>query len=75
MTENEKLNLLAEIKSSLKPIVSRRSLSRVLDDTVSPRTLANNDSMGKNGPLVKVKISRVVGYTRESVIEWLSCRL
>ena len=74
MTQEDKLNLLVEIESQLRPVVSRKELSWALGGLLVPRSIANLDSAGK-GPSGKIKIGRTVGYTKKSVMEWLSVRL
>ncbi|MBI9088202.1 MAG: hypothetical protein JEZ12_03200 [Desulfobacterium sp.] len=55
-------------------IVSRKLLSKILGGLISPRTIANWDCLGL-APKVKVRIGRNIGYTRNSVLEWLEDNL
>lgn len=59
-----------ELARALPPIVFR-NWSRWRDIIpYSPRTLANEDSLG-TGPKEKIMCGRVVGYPRAALLEWL----
>ena len=62
-----------ELRNSLPPIVFRnwRGWRDLLP--VAPRTVANEDSLGR-GPKEKIQVGRVVGYPRAALIEWLRQR-
>jgi hypothetical protein len=70
MQENKKLVDFTELEKALPPIVFRNwpNWRQVLP--ISPRTLANEDSLG-TGPHEKIMVGRVVGYPRAALIEWL----
>lgn len=65
------LNVIIEC---LPPILSRHMAEVHTGGLVNARTLANHDSLGI-GPKVRLKIGRKVGYTRESLVEYLQSRL
>ena len=58
------------LELELPLIVSRKLLSKILGGLISARTIANRDCLGLS-PKVKVRIGRNIGYTRQSVLEWL----
>lgn len=62
-----------ELEKALPPIVFR-NWARWRDLLpVAPRTVANEDSLGR-GPRQKIMVGRVVGYPRAALIEWLKER-
>jgi hypothetical protein len=65
--------LLADIEKILPPIVFRNwpKWRDVLP--VSPRTVANDDSLGV-GPKEKIYIGRNAGYPRSSLMEYLRAK-
>ena len=54
-------------------IVSRDAVDRFSGDLLNPRTMANQDSLGK-GPEGRFKIGRKVAYPVQSLVEWLEKR-
>ena len=69
MTEEKNVDL-SELENKLPPIVFRnwRGWRDVLP--IAPRTMANEDCLGR-GPKEKIMVGRVVGYPRGALIEWL----
>lgn len=72
MKEMKDINF-TDLEKALPPIVFRnwKGWRDVLP--IAPRTLANEDSMGR-GPREKIMIGRVVGYPRAALIDWLRQR-
>ncbi len=70
MKENSVKDLFAELEKELPPIVFRNWKDWKKYIPYSPRTLANMDSLG-TGPDERVKVGRVVGYPRESMMRFL----
>ncbi|MBU1275401.1 MAG: hypothetical protein KJ720_08495 [Proteobacteria bacterium] len=71
MARNE---LMDELASSLPPVLYRTN-PRFRELTgLSPRTMANLDSLGQ-GPAQRVRLGKIVGYSRESLLSWLAKRL
>lgn len=66
--------ILENIRKELPPMIARKEVSRLTGGLISPRHLANLDSAGL-GPKGKVRVGRLVGYEKESFIEWLSDRM
>lgn len=71
MSKNQ---ILLKLKSDLPLIIARKEVDRLTGGLISPRHLANLDSVGL-GPKGKVRVGRLVGYERESFISWLSERM
>ena len=71
MARNE---LMDELASSLPPVLYRTN-PRFRELTgLSPRTMANLDSLG-HGPDQRVRLGKIVGYPRGSLLNWLAERL
>lgn len=64
---------LDRLRQELPPIVWRtdRQVWRLLP--ISPRTLANQDSLG-TGPAGRVVLRGRVGYERDALLAWLAGR-
>jgi hypothetical protein len=56
------------------PVVARSEIGNFTGGLLSPRTIANYDSL-KKGPSSRVKLGRNVGYPKGVLIEWLKARL
>jgi len=70
----EREALLADIARELPPIVFR-NWKRWRDIIpMAPRTVANEDSLGK-GPKEFVYVGRVKGYPKEAFIDYLRARM
>jgi hypothetical protein len=54
-------------------IVARTEIRRFSGGFLNEKTLANHDSQG-GGPAGKFRIGRKVGYSVDSVIEWMAKR-
>lgn len=61
---------LASLEEVLPPIVFRNWAAWRDVLPIAPRTVANEDSLGR-GPKEKIMVGRVVGYPRSALIEWL----
>ncbi|MGE4297917.1 MAG: hypothetical protein AB7E47_07800 [Desulfovibrionaceae bacterium] len=72
MTAKE--NFISEIRLALPPVFARDAVGRLTGGLISPRTLANLDSLGK-GPRQRVRVGRKVAYSREAFISWLESRM
>jgi hypothetical protein len=70
---NTKENFIAEIKQALPPVFARDAVGRLTGGLISPRTLANLDSLGR-GPRHRVRVGKKVAYSREAFIEWIESR-
>jgi hypothetical protein len=57
------------LEKQLTPVFGRKAVPDLLPGIISPKTLANLDSLGK-GPR-SIKAGRAVLYTRETFIPWL----
>jgi hypothetical protein len=68
------MDILSSMRESCPLLVTRVEAQRLTGGLVKARTLANLDCLGK-GPSVKVKMGRIVAYSRDSFLEWLSERL
>lgn len=68
------MKLIDEIRSTLPPVLYRTN-PRFRELTgLSPRTMANLDSLGQ-GPAQRVRLGRTVGYPKEALLAWLVERL
>ena len=56
--------------SKLPPIIARKNVERQLGGIITPKTLANADSLG-DGPLGAFQVGRSVVYPIESLVNWL----
>lgn len=55
------------------PVIARKAVRHWFGGTVSPKTLANADSLGC-GPDNRFYIGRSVAYETESLLRWLDSR-
>ena len=62
-----------ELHRILPAFVTRKEIGKHLGHIISPRYLANLDSLGK-GPQ-RVQMGRKVVYQREDLIAWLESRI
>lgn len=67
-------HIIEQMLANAQTVTPRPQLSEMMGGLVSHRTLANWDAKGL-GPKVKVSIGRRVGYTRDSIEEWLKQKL
>jgi hypothetical protein len=63
---------LSDLNQKLPPIIARDHVEKTLGGIISPKTLANMDSMG-TGPM-RIRIGKKVAYRTEDLLEWLSER-
>ena len=63
-----------QLEADLPAVVARKNIRQLTGGLVAPHTLANADSQGI-GPMIKIRIGKHVGYTRESFIDWLRTRI
>ena len=54
--------------------VARTEVDKFSGGLVNPRTLANYDCLG-TGPAEKIRLGKKIGYTVDSLIEWLNSRI
>jgi len=64
-----RLNAFAE---KLPPVIARKEIRKYLGGIISPKTLANLDSLGEGPP--RIKIGRTVGYPTVELLLWLDDR-
>lgn len=67
------MNWYSEYLPKLPPFVPRKNVTAVLGGIVSPKTLANADSLGI-GPSKRWKLGRDVVYDMACLLEWLDSR-
>jgi hypothetical protein len=63
---------LSELNSKLPPIIAREKVGSLLGGVISPKRLANLDSLGQ-GPK-RMRIGRKVAYLTEDLLGWLEGR-
>lgn len=68
--EQSKETFFAKLSDALPPVFSREEAARHLGGILKAKTLANIDFLGE-GPSVKVRIGKKVGYEKNTFIEWL----
>jgi len=64
---------LISIADNLPPVLARKDVSRYLGGIISPKTLANLDSLGE-GPSGRFKVGRTVVYPTAALLMWLEER-
>ncbi len=62
--------LREELLKRLPPLVPRNKVGELTGGLVSPKSLANKDSLGL-GPRKRVKFGGKVCYPREALVEWI----
>ena len=55
----------------LPPFIARKEVSKLLGGAISPKTLANADSLGI-GPEVKTTCGRNIVYETASLLKWMN---
>jgi len=55
------------------PIIARNQVGKLTGGALSPKTLANLDSLGL-GPKTRIKLGRRVAYPTPVLLEWLEAR-
>lgn len=58
---------------NLPDLIIRCQVAKLTDNLVSPRTLANHDSLG-TGPHERVKINGKIAYPKAAFLAWLCDR-
>lgn len=58
---------------SLPPFIARKEVQKVLGGIVSPKTLANADSLGI-GPKSRKRFGKTVVYETAELLRWLTDR-
>lgn len=58
------------LESTLPPVFSREEAARHLGGILTAKTLNNIDCLG-NGPEVRVRIGKKIGYERTNFVNWL----
>lgn len=61
-----------ELAEKLPPIIARSHIERLLGGIISPKRMANLDSLGE-GPK-RMRMGRKVAYLTTDLLEWLSQR-
>ena len=59
--------------NKLPPFVARKNVTTVLGGAISPKTLANADSLGK-GPEGRTTCGRTVVYETASLLKWMNSK-
>lgn len=54
----------------LPPVIARKHITHFLGGLISPKTLANADSLGE-GPKKSYKVGKTVVYQTEYLIDWI----
>lgn len=60
----------SRLESSLPPVFTREEAARHMGGLLSAKTLNNIDYRGE-GPEVRVRVGKKVGYERETFVHWL----
>lgn len=60
----------SRLESSLPPVFTREEAARHMGGLLSAKTLNNIDYRGE-GPEVRVRVGKKVGYERETFVQWL----
>lgn len=75
MLQSHFLNdLFISLENCLPPLFDRETASKSLGGIITPKTLANLDSLGK-GPRYAMRIGKKVAYEKESFLDWLKSRI
>jgi hypothetical protein len=75
INEGGKDVLKRELMDTCPPIIARGEVGKITGGLLTPRTLANLDSLGR-GPKGKVAMGKIrVGYLREPFVDWFCERL
>lgn len=69
---NSKLDFESYL-NKLPPFIARKDVSNILGGTISPKTLANADSLGI-GPEIKTQCGRTVVYETGSLLKWMNSK-
>jgi hypothetical protein len=72
VSEQPKLDFTSYF-NQLPPFIARKDVSKLLGGTISPKTLANADSLGK-GPEVRTSCGKTVVYETESLLKWMNSK-
>lgn len=67
-------NTIKELAQALPPILYRTNPRFRELVGLSPRSMANLDSLGR-GPAQRVLLGKAVGYPRQALLAWLAKRL
>lgn len=62
----------SDLIPKLPPFISRDHVGKLLGGVISPKSLANADSLGE-GPK-RMRMGRKVVYMTEDLLEWLASR-
>ena len=60
----------SRLESFLPPVFTREEAARHMGGLLSAKTLNNIDYRGE-GPEVRVRVGKKVGYERETFVQWL----
>lgn len=67
-------DFFAGLEQSLPSIFDRETASNCLGGLISPKTMANLDSLGK-GPKWSLKVGKKVAYEKITFLEWIKSRI
>lgn len=62
------------LEQSLPEVFPRKAVPRLTGGFIAAGTMANLDSQN-NGPAVKIRLGKYVGYEKNSFINWLKGRV
>ena len=74
MTIANKEDLKTYLEKEFPPIIARTEVVKLTGGMFHTQTLANEDSRGE-GPKNPIKLQKKVGYTKDSLIEWILGRV
>lgn len=57
----------------LPPFIARKEVSKLLGGAISPKTLANADSLGK-GPEGRITCGKNIVYETKSLLKWMGSK-
>ena len=69
-SKNYREIFFSKLEQALPAVFSREEAARHLGGILRAKTLSNIDANG-NGPVVKVRIGKKIGYEKHSFIRWL----
>jgi len=62
-----------DFKEKLPPFIARKDVGRLLGGCISPKSLANLDSLGR-GPEGRMHNGKLVAYPTGELLDWLDKR-
>lgn len=67
-------DFFTSLENCLPPLFDRETAAKCLGGIISPKTLANLDSLGK-GPKYAMRIGKKIAYEKVSFLEWIKSRI